>query len=120
MIALDNGLENPQFACLEIEYGENDDPSAAVVSGQKQKRLVVYEVDLGLNHVIRKFAESVPETAHALISVPGGDDQQGPCGVLIACENFFIYKKKDHEERRCTLPIRVDQSTEQGVFITCH
>ena len=33
MVALDNGLENPQFACLEIEYGEQDDPESGVVTG---------------------------------------------------------------------------------------
>lgn len=78
MVALDNGLENPQFACLEIDYGEPDDPSAPVITGKKQKSLVIYEVDLGLNHVIRKFAEAVPESAHSLIAIPGGDGHEGP------------------------------------------
>ena len=93
MVPLDNGLENPQFACLEINYGEPDEPDAAVVTGKTQKNLVIYEVDLGLNHVIRKHAEVVPDTAHALIAVPGGDLNQGPGGVLVACENYLIYKK---------------------------
>lgn len=79
---------------------------------------MVYEVDLGLNHVVRKFAEPVPASAHALIAVPGGDQQEGPSGVIVACENFIIYKKQDHADRRCTLPVRYDQNTESGVFIT--
>ena len=118
MCALDNGLENPQFACLEIDYGEADSNQAAVVTGEHLKTLVVYEVDLGLNHVVRKFAEPLPKTAHALIAVPGGDNEEGPSGVLVACENFILYKQQGHEDRRCTLPIRHDQSTSSGLFIT--
>ena len=38
-----------------------------------------YEMDLGLNHVTRKFADAVDHSAHALIAVPGGVD--GPSGV---------------------------------------
>jgi splicing factor 3B subunit 3 len=117
-MAIDNGLENPQFACLEIDYGEPDDPNAAVVTGSATKTLVIYEVDLGLNHVVRKFAEPLPSTAHALVAVPGGVNKAGPGGVLVACENFVIYKKQDHSERRCTIPVRFDQSTASGVFIT--
>lgn len=71
-----------------------------------------------MNHVVRKFAEKLPKTAHALIPVPAGDDQEGPGGVIVACENFLIYKKHDHEDRKCSLPVRYEQSTDQGVFIT--
>lgn len=118
MCALDNGLENPQFACLEIDYGEADSAQAAVVTGEHLKTLVVYEVDLGLNQVVRKYAEPLPRTAHALIPVPGGDEEEGPGGVLVACENFILYKKQGQEDRRCTLPVRYDQSTQSGLFIT--
>ena len=91
--ALDNGLENPQFAALEINYGDEDLSSSAVNTGKYDKTLVIYEVDLGLNHVIRKFAEKVPETAHHLISVPCGAKNEGPGGLIIACEGQLIYKK---------------------------
>jgi len=94
MCALDNGLENPLFACLEIDYGEADSNQAAVVTGKYHKMLVVYEVDLGLNHVVRKFAEPLPKTAPALISVPGGNNEnEAPSGVIVACENYLLYKK---------------------------
>jgi splicing factor 3B subunit 3 len=109
MCALDNGLENPLFACLEIDYGDTENDQAAVVTGNYLKMLVVYEVDLGLNHVIRKFAEPLPKTAHALIPVPGGNDEsEAPSGVLIACENYIIYKRQDHEDRKCSMPVRFD------------
>ena len=87
MVAVDNGLENPQFACLEIEYGEADDAQAAVVTGKAQKVVALYEVDLGLHHVVRKSVEPVPESAHALIAIQGGADQGGPGGVIVACKD---------------------------------
>lgn len=67
--------------------------------------LVIYEVDLGLNHVVRRSAEPLPSTAHALVQVPGStdysdnDEIEGPGGVIIACENFIMYKKLDQEDR---------------------
>ena len=81
-----------------------------MVTGKYQKVLVIYEVDLGLNHVIRKSAEPVPKSTHALVAVPGspGDEGEGPGGVLVLCENFLIYKKSGHDDRKCTIPIRYD------------
>lgn len=52
--------------------------------------LTFYEMDLGLNHVIRKQAEPLPKSAHLLIPVPGLPD--GPSGVLVCCENKVVYK----------------------------
>ena len=50
----------------------------------------MYELDLGLNHVVRKWSEPVDNGANLLIPVPGGGD--GPGGVLVCAENFIIYK----------------------------
>lgn len=54
MVGVDVGIENPQFACLEIDYGDLDQSFSAVNTGNYQKTLTLYEMDLGLNHVIRK------------------------------------------------------------------
>jgi splicing factor 3B subunit 3 len=72
------------------------------------KTLVIYEVDLGLNHVVRKYAEPLPKTAHAILAVPRSDEEEGPSGILVACENFILYKQHGHEDRRCSLPVRYD------------
>lgn len=89
---MDVGFENPLFACLEVDYGDKDDPNSAVCTGEGQKVLAYYEMDLGLNHVIRKFAEPIENSASFLIPVPG--DSEGPGGVLVCCENFIVYRKQ--------------------------
>lgn len=90
--------------------------------------LTFYELDLGLNHVVRKYSEPLEDTANMLIPgepvttqhhppvhcpppplpsplVPGGSD--GPSGVLISCENYLVYKNfGDQPDLRCPIPRR--------------
>ena len=106
MTGVDVGIENPQFACLEIDYGDIDQNFSAVNTGNYQKTLTLYEMDLGLNHVIRKHIFPVDQSAHMLIQVPGDDGR--PSGIIVVCENFLVYKKVNHEERKCYFPIRYD------------
>jgi splicing factor 3B subunit 3 len=74
------------------------DPSGEAAS-QAQKHLTYYELDLGLNHVLRKWSEPIDNGANLLIPVPGGGD--GPGGVLVAADNFIIYRDEGHEEVQC-------------------
>ena len=67
MSTLWQGFENPQFVCLEIDHQDKPDT----------KKLVTYELDLGLNHVVRKQTQDAPFTANMLISVPGSSDGPG-------------------------------------------
>lgn len=67
--------------------------------------MVIYEVDLGLNHVVRKFSFVLPKSAHKLITIPGessADDEEegGPGGVMVLCENFLIHYKDDKEQKK--------------------
>ena len=72
MCALDCGLDNPIFAAIELDYGDADaDPSGEAVA-EAQKHLTYYELDLGLNHVVRKWSEPIDNGANHLIPVPGG------------------------------------------------
>ena len=67
--------------------------------------LTYYELDLGLNHVVRKYTEPLEEHANFLITVPGGND--GPSGVLICSENYITYKNVgDQPDIRCPIPRR--------------
>jgi splicing factor 3B subunit 3 len=51
-----------------------------------------------------------------LIQVPG--EPYGPGGIIVVCENFLVYKKVDHEDRECPIPVRNEQS--EGLFIVTH
>ena len=90
---------------------ENDPETSEVLY---EKNLVYYELDLGLNHVVRKWADPVDPTANMLVMVPGGND--GPGGVLVCSENFMVYKNQGHPDRRCALPRRRDLPNEHGLL----
>lgn len=81
------------------------DPSGEAAS-QAQKHLTYYELDLGLNHVLRKWSEPIDNGANLLIPVPGGGD--GPGGVLVAADNFIIYRDEGHEEASGTWAPKAD------------
>eukprot|EP00920_Eleutheroschizon_duboscqi_P012529 GHVT01029802.1.p1 GENE.GHVT01029802.1~~GHVT01029802.1.p1 ORF type:complete len:731 (+),score=211.20 GHVT01029802.1:281-2194(+) len=78
-------------------------------------------MDLGLNHVLRKAALPVESSAHLLVPVPGGGgDSDGPGGVIVGCENFVVYKKKDHEDIYCALPRRLEMGQEKGLGLVAY
>lgn len=83
-----------------------------------QKHLTLYELDLGVNNVIRKWSDPVDNGANLLVAVPGGGD--GPGGVLVCSENFIIYKNQDHEDVRAVIPRRSDLIGDRGVLIVCY
>ncbi|KAG7341712.1 mono-functional DNA-alkylating methyl methanesulfonate [Nitzschia inconspicua] len=87
-VGVDNGYDNPLFACLEIQYPDEYESAAdgATTSQRPHKQLAYYELDLGLNHVSRKWAVTVPSTACCLTALPGTADG-GPSGVLVGMEN---------------------------------
>eukprot|EP00746_Dinoflagellata_sp_MGD_P091760 gnl/MRDRNA2_/MRDRNA2_36348_c0_seq1.p1 gnl/MRDRNA2_/MRDRNA2_36348_c0~~gnl/MRDRNA2_/MRDRNA2_36348_c0_seq1.p1 ORF type:complete len:1184 (-),score=253.37 gnl/MRDRNA2_/MRDRNA2_36348_c0_seq1:15-3260(-) len=115
VVGMDVGFENPLFATIELSYEEVDkDPNAE----PPQKMLTLYEMDLGLNHVIRKYADGVDHSAHSLIAVPGGVD--GPSGVLVCCENCLVYKKQGHPDVVCAIPRRLEMAQEKGLLIVAH
>lgn len=91
------------------------DPTGEAAS-EAQKQLVLYELDLGLNHVIRKSSEPVDNGANLLIPVPGGED--GPGGVLVCAENYLIYMKDGITETiQAVIPRRNNLRGDRGVLI---
>ena len=102
LIALDVGYANPVFASLETDYSEMDQDA----SGQAfpDVELVYYELDLGLNHVVRKWSEPVDPTSSLLFQVPGGND--GPSGVLVCAEDTVTYRHSNQETFRVPIPRR--------------
>jgi splicing factor 3B subunit 3 len=116
VVGLDVGFDNPVFAMIELEYSEADQDPTGAAAAQAEKKLTYYELDLGLNHVVRKWSEPISRTANLLLSVPGGDD--GPSGVLICGENWISYKHQGHREIRTALPRRRGFPVERGLLIT--
>ncbi|XP_026468479.1 splicing factor 3B subunit 3-like isoform X2 [Ctenocephalides felis] len=120
MVGVDVGFENPMFACLEIDYEDADSDPTGEAAMKTQQTLTFYELDLGLNHVVRKYSEPLEEHANFLIAVPGGND--GPSGVLICSENYLTYKNLgDQHDIRCPIPRRRNDldDPERGMIFVC-
>jgi splicing factor 3B subunit 3 len=104
LVALDVGYANPVFAALEVDYGDSDQDPTGEAYENIEKTLVYYELDLGLNHVVRKWADPVDRTATILFQVPGGTD--GPSGVLVCGEDNITYRHSNQEAFRVAIPRR--------------
>lgn len=116
LCGVDVGFNNPVFAMIELEYKEADEDPTGQAAAETEKRLTYYELDLGLNHVVRKWTEPISRTANLLVTVPGGDD--GPSGVLICGDSWISYKNMGHPEVRTALPRRRDLPPERGLLVT--
>ncbi|PVH96906.1 pre-mRNA-splicing factor rse1 [Periconia macrospinosa] len=96
LIGLDVGYDNPMFAALELDFSSAEvDPTGEAVK-ELRKELVYYELDLGLNHIVRKWSEPVDRTAHALFRVPGGPN--APSGVLVCGEDNITYHRINNKK----------------------
>ncbi|EAS27622.3 pre-mRNA-splicing factor rse1 [Coccidioides immitis RS] len=104
LTALDVGYENPIFAALEVDYTESDQDPTGAAYQEAEKLLVYYELDLGLNHVVRRWADPVDRSAAMLFQVPGGAD--GPSGVLVCGEGNITYRHSNQDAFRVPIPRR--------------
>ena len=101
-VGLDTGSDNAMFVCLEMDYGDVEDKEAIINTGGIKKSIVYYEMDFGMNTVIRKKDTPVDPTAHMIIPVPAAPE--GPGGILIVLEDYLLYKGiEDHMIR---FPVR--------------
>ncbi|KAJ3101047.1 Splicing factor 3B subunit 3 [Phlyctochytrium planicorne] len=106
IVGVDVGYENPIFAAIELDYSDADqDPSGEALQNL-EKMLIYYELDLGLNHVTRKWSEPISMRSNMLIAVPGGTD--GPSGVLVCSENFITWMHQEHPAIKVPIPRRMD------------
>lgn len=104
MVALDVAYLNPVFAALEVDCSEIDQDATGQVMEEVQTQLVYYELDLGLNHVVRKWSETVDPTASMLFQVPGGGD--GPSGVLVCGQESITFMHSNQNPLRVPIPRR--------------
>lgn len=117
---MDVGNQNSIFVALEIDYGEVEDKEALINQGGVKKSLVYYEMDFGMNNVIRKKDLGMDQTAHMLIPVPAQPD--GPGGVLVVLEDFLFYKGVK-EEKWVRFPLRkgrTERKTQFTAYTTYH
>lgn len=120
MINVDVGYENPLFACLEVDYEDADEDSTGKAARDTKQALTYYELDLGLNHVVRKYSEPLEDFANLLIPVPGGND--GPSGLLVCSESFITYKNfGEQPDIKCPIPRRKGETDVpgRGILVSC-
>ncbi|KAL5528100.1 RSE1 [Sanghuangporus sanghuang] len=124
IVGVDVGFENPLFAALEVDYMESDQDPTGEAFNKAEKMLTFYELDLGLNHVVRKWSEPTDPRANLLVQVPGGqlassDRFDGPSGVLVCCEDHIIYRNMDSPQHRVPIPRRRHplEDKERGLII---
>lgn len=78
--------------------------------------LTFYELDLGLNHVVRKWSDAVDMSSNLLISVPGGSE--GPGGVLVCSEGWLTWKNQNYTDISLKIPRR--RGSDQATLIVSH
>lgn len=125
IVGVDVGFENPCFAAIEVDFQESDTDISGKAFDDIQKMLTYYELDLGLNHVVRKWSGDISATSHHLIPIPGGRD--GPSGVIVCSENFLTWMHPDFESVSIPIPTRPQQldapnvngsKQAQGIMVT--
>jgi splicing factor 3B subunit 3 len=115
--ALDTGFENPTFASIELDLGNIDDDPTGITATNAQKHLTIYELDIGINSVIRKISDPLDNGSNLLCTVPGGSD--GPGGLLVCAENFVYYHNVEVEHTiKIVIPRRFDLPGHRSVLLT--
>ncbi|BFZ54154.1 pre-mRNA-splicing factor rse1 [Savitreella phatthalungensis] len=115
MVALDVGYDNPVYAVIELNHKDTSLEDAMEVDAADQpentgsgagppKVLSYYELDLGLNNVVRAWMQPIERDATHLVSLPGGYD--GPGGVLVCSPGRIEYRHKNRPLHVVQIPRR--------------
>jgi splicing factor 3B subunit 3 len=107
LVALHVGYENPMYASLEVDFGDSDQDPTGAAYMEVQKHVLFYELDLGLNHVVRKWSSPVDMSSNHLVPIPGGQND-GPSGVLVCSEGFLTWYHHEYDSVRIAIPTRSD------------
>ncbi|CCH46158.1 Pre-mRNA-splicing factor [Wickerhamomyces ciferrii] len=110
-IGLDVGYENPVFATIEIDYSNYEYIENLT---EVERFLTFYELDLGLNHIVRRKTEKIHDSSNLLLQVPGGND--GPSGVLVCSKNLISYRNLIGDKVSINIP-KLENSSNQDSFI---
>lgn len=102
---IDTGWENPAFAALEVEYTELESDEIGDAYKYREKNLSFYTVDLGLNHVVKSWSDTVDYTANKVFGLPGGVN--GPSGVIVCALGRIYYRHSKFPSFSVQIPRRV-------------
>ena len=104
---IDVGYENPSFVSIESDYGDEFDKKSSVNTGVLKKLMNFYEVDLGLNSILRKNGVVVRDSALKVLGLPKGSF--GSLFFLVCREQVFLYDLKFEVLDCCEFLTRVDR-----------
>lgn len=77
------------WSCVLFSFfQEADSDPTGEAAANTQQTLTFYELDLGLNHVVRKYSEALEEHGNFLIT----GEHFGPCG-LHSRDNIGLFRK---------------------------
>uniref|UniRef100_A0AC35TTU5 CPSF_A domain-containing protein n=1 Tax=Rhabditophanes sp. KR3021 TaxID=114890 RepID=A0AC35TTU5_9BILA len=125
IIGLDVGYDNPTFAALEVELEDIDNDPSGESAKAPQLNLVYYELDLGLNHVVRKCSVPLPEPVNLMIHVPAMTDTSKLVGSILLCSQGKIAYKNvaNNIDVSIAIPKRkfaLDDDYSSSVIVNCH
>ena len=116
-VGLDNGYGNPIFCSLEYQYPDEEYEEGDREGNAMEKEVAYYELDLGLNHVSRRWAKATIPSACCLVGLPGGGD--APSGVVVGGEDYIQYLHEGRSEPLiCAIPRRTLHPPKKGILVT--
>lgn len=104
--ALDTVYENPMWAAIEMDYAETRSAPTLLL-------LAYYELDQGLNHIVRrKSKHSLPSSATLLIPMPGFVG-----GVIVCCDKYLIYEDGSVNNNRLYLQLPIRSNSDDSTIV---
>ena len=113
LIGIDTGYEDIVFASLESNYGELDDPESIINTGIKTKDLVFFNVNLGLNNVVKSGSVKVDNSANMLLTFTDED----PVIVVVEENKFTVYDIQSNQLSSLDFFQRIDMQSNRCPFI---
>lgn len=103
IVGVDVSFQNPIFAALELDYSLCEEEENENCHEKLAKFLTFYELDLGLNHVVRKWNTPVELSANLLIALPGSD-VDCPGGVLVCSQDRITWMNASKDPIAIAIP----------------
>lgn len=115
LVDIDVEYDNPSFVALEAEYGDIDDKNSTVSTGVIIKQLLFYQVDLGLNHVVKANSVEVDPTSNMLLDFPGPNNTS--VVMVAAAGSLTVYSNRGELIAQQPFPLRIDQNTNNLLIV---